>query len=337
MKQPSVLISIDTEAYTLRAKEDHVNRLIWGHIDGKEFGIGRMMDIANKHGMKLSFFLEVAEYTRYNDEIIDVGKEILHRGHDAQLHLHPEMFSPTFINSLNVSKNDLLAFTDVPTSLSARESVKLGKSRWRPELAMLDDIKKYIAASIEIFLKFSHDAPKAIRLMGYKLTPDIIKAMAWSKIPLSCNYNPAFPERASFIQGIRAPFKWPGGQHELPVSCVVRPRGKRVEQYNFNTKWLVDADPHTCAKRHADFLRMFFEDSPDNTVAVLVLHSWSFLQMDEHGYFSIINEKAPEIFDLALGEIKKMANIVTAKEVAEQPQTFFANASELPKSVLANV
>src|SRR5215211_5686314 len=90
------MITIDVEARPPRSKTDPLDRLIWGRFPEGEFGIGRMMSIAERHGVKLTMFLDYAEEHLYGDALLDVGREILRRGHDLELHIHPEFMPDGF-------------------------------------------------------------------------------------------------------------------------------------------------------------------------------------------------------------------------------------------------
>lgn len=47
MDKPRCMLTVDVEALPNRAASDHVNTLIYGRAGGREYGIGRMMDIAD--------------------------------------------------------------------------------------------------------------------------------------------------------------------------------------------------------------------------------------------------------------------------------------------------
>lgn len=91
MDKPKCILTVDVEAWDMRAPDRPVDTLIYGRINGAEWGIGRMMDIADRHGVKMTFFLDFTEVELYGDEIIEAGKYIDGRGHDLQLHCHYEV------------------------------------------------------------------------------------------------------------------------------------------------------------------------------------------------------------------------------------------------------
>jgi len=69
---------------------------VFGRIGRSEFGIPLIMDIGDRYGIRFTFFVEtLSKYFFGEEETREVCQYILQRGHDIQLHLHPEylMFS----------------------------------------------------------------------------------------------------------------------------------------------------------------------------------------------------------------------------------------------------
>ncbi len=322
-----VVITIDTEAHKLRAERDHVRRLIWGEHNGDQYGLGRMMDIAEAHNVQFTSFLDLPEYTSYGEDILDVGREVLRRGHDLQVHMHPEMFSREFFD-MHGLRSESYVLPRV-SNLSVAEHVKRGRCAWDPTLSSRDHIRCYIDTTLDIYSRITPVPPSAFRTMGFKLTPALIELLGETSIPLSSNYNPQFPDRAPFLKGvILPPFYWHTGMLELPVSCLMFVGAKGPEHYNFNTSLLLGGDAGECARRHEAFLNCFFDSNPQNTVAVMVMHSWSFLIMDKKGFFTIPNEHAVEVFDTVLSRLSKQFEFITLKEVASQRENLFPSATK---------
>ena len=93
MNRPKCVLSVDVEALRLRAADQHVETLIYGRLNGGEWGIGRMMDIADRHNVKITFFLDFAEVELYGEKLLDVGRYIVSRGHDLQIHCHYDILA----------------------------------------------------------------------------------------------------------------------------------------------------------------------------------------------------------------------------------------------------
>ncbi len=91
MKKTVVTITVDTEYST---HKDDIG--IFGTINGKQYGIPLMVDLLDKYGLKATFYVDV--YTNkesYVGALIDTCKELDQRGHDLQLHTHPNgLFDP---------------------------------------------------------------------------------------------------------------------------------------------------------------------------------------------------------------------------------------------------
>ena len=49
------ILTVDVEALDIRAPFQHVDRLIYGNINGEKWGIGKMMDIADKYDVRMTF------------------------------------------------------------------------------------------------------------------------------------------------------------------------------------------------------------------------------------------------------------------------------------------
>jgi len=59
-------------------------------MEGREAGIGTILNILNKHGLKATFFIETLQTAWFgDDEMGDVARRIAAEGHELQLHLHP--------------------------------------------------------------------------------------------------------------------------------------------------------------------------------------------------------------------------------------------------------
>ena len=64
---------------------------IFGKIKQKSFGIQKIIDIGNEFNLKFSFFVECLSSLYFGvDEIKGICDYIQGRGHDVQLHIHPE-------------------------------------------------------------------------------------------------------------------------------------------------------------------------------------------------------------------------------------------------------
>jgi len=87
-KKIYVLVTVDVEAHR---GCNPVEEWIYGRYKGEEYGISKIMDICDQCGVKSTFFIDVPEVWSWGQSVIqEVGRKILERGHDLQLHVHPD-------------------------------------------------------------------------------------------------------------------------------------------------------------------------------------------------------------------------------------------------------
>lgn len=96
MPKVTVFITVDTEHSIGGAFSDPKlkpvgnEKRIFGKIGDKTYGIPLIMDIADADKIPTTFFVEVLNKHHFGEaETREVCKYILDRGHDVQLHLHP--------------------------------------------------------------------------------------------------------------------------------------------------------------------------------------------------------------------------------------------------------
>ena len=83
-----VLFTVDVESYA----HGDPGEQIWGEIAGvgERWGITRIMDVFEAHGLRATFYVNVYEAAAHGaDSIRRAAREIHGRGHDVQLHTHP--------------------------------------------------------------------------------------------------------------------------------------------------------------------------------------------------------------------------------------------------------
>lgn len=88
MKQ-RVLVSVDTEG---PAGCLPVEKMIYGQArDGREYGIMFLMDLFDKNDIRALFFVDIPEIADYGeDKLARVMIDIVKRGHDVGVHVHPD-------------------------------------------------------------------------------------------------------------------------------------------------------------------------------------------------------------------------------------------------------
>jgi hypothetical protein len=306
-----LLITVDVEAFPKRAEMDHVDRLIWGKYPDGRGGIGEMMSIAEKHGVRLVMFLDYVEEFLYGKKIVDVAREIHARGHDLQLHSHPELF---------------------PSSFWAERGL--------PHLKHAGDATDEQAEALFDFLcdaqlRATGVAPVAYRGGGYRFGPGTVRAMGTHGVRMNSSYL-VTSDNQLFRAGRLPQFKWDNGCVEVPISSFNMYKAqKKTCQLNFNHESCADID------RMMMSLDAFYRQMGDETLAVLVMHSWSFSRELDNGHFStpvLANIKRFEQFLEAISrkvEIVDCAAALKLIDSGEIPIAGIASTGAMDKGMAA--
>lgn len=288
-----LVITVDTEAQPNRASCAHVQRLIHGCFSSRSGGIGKMMDIAEKNNVALTFFLDYAELDLYGGQIIEAGKLIDTRGHDLQLHFHPEFLSEETLNRHGCRRQ------------------KLDELDYKHAHAYMDIM-------LERHSQVSSVDPVAFRGGGYRYSSVLLDVLAQSGIQVCSNHNPARSDRGFIIKHL-SQFKWQGTeQYELPVGCLdgFRNLDRKVE-YNFNSGVFLrdNYTPEETVKRHHEYRNAYYERESDTAACCMVMHSWSLLAKDELGKFTDVNQRSVAAFEAVIEEASRSCSIIPISDI----------------------
>lgn len=289
-----VAITVDVEAHPIRAAKDHVNRLIWGRLNGREAGIQTMMDIADRHGVPLTFFLDYPEAELYGEDLLDVGREIHRRGHDLEPHCHAE-----YLMKRLFGLDDELA-------------IRLPKATYAQSEKIISYLREKHAA-------VTGQNPLAYRSGAYLIGPEYLKALHDGGIRLDASYNPLFAENP-FPWGLRGPFLWQNGLWEIPIPSIPYfYKHNHLVPWNFNHAGFLRCSPKDFLQKHKDFLDTWFRRNGDAAVATLVLHSWSFWKIDPQGYLTCPADENITRFEELITTLKADYEFVALGELAKTP------------------
>ncbi len=303
-----VAITVDVEAHPIRAAENHVTRLIWGRQNGREAGIQTMMDIADKYGVPMTFFLDYPEAELYGEDLMDVGREILRRGHDLEPHCHAEYLMKRLFG------------------LDDRLAVRLPTATPEQSRAIVD-------ACVKRHVDITGTFPPAYRSGAYMLGVNYLNALRDAGIAIDASYNLLCPE-SPMLLGLRGAFRWRNGLRELPVPIVPHFRNlNRLVPWNFNSQPFLSGNLQQNLDVHRDFLHAWFTRHGDGAVATLILHSWSFWKMDANGYFTTPDDEMVELFSALLTMLREEFEVVSVGQVAEKEKASPASL-ELVESAL---
>ncbi len=287
-----LMVTVDVEAQPPRSPEKPLDRLVWGRFPEGEFGIGTMMSIADRHGVKLTMFLDFAEEYLYGDALLDVGREIHRRGHDLQLHIHQSFLPNSFYAERGIERVHDLNQAGAPAADAFAD--------------FLCERHAFVTGGQAV----------AFRGGGYLFNGALLTSLGRNGVAVDSSYNPSRATAPLNIGGMPQ-FRWDSGIIELPISTVYDfRRSRRHFDYNFNSSLLLKAPENEYLDRHDRFLDSFYSQRGEHAVAVLVLHSWSFLEL-ENGVFSRPNPDAPERFERLLAAIASKRKVINSGQFTE--------------------
>jgi ubiquinone/menaquinone biosynthesis C-methylase UbiE len=282
------MITVDVEAQPARAERDPLERLIWGRYPGEEeAGIGRMMEIADKHGVKLTMFLDYCEEGIYGEGILDVAREIERRGHDLQLHAHLDF---------------------MPRSFWANNGLA---PEFNLNLVTSDQSKAMFDFLCDAQIRATGRPATAFRGGGYRFNGDILNAMVERGVMLDSSVNVSRGTQPLAVP-LSKQFLWSNGCLEVPVSCVegYRNLGRKFD-FNFNAMTMPDP------QAMVDCLDVFYRERGEDAVAVLVMHSWSFLQLTDAKHFTRTRPDFVERLDCLLSLLNGNVQVISASDCVD--------------------
>jgi hypothetical protein len=175
-----VCITVDVEFSIAGALTDPVryrpvdDAPVWGRIDGREHGLGFLLDQLGGHGLAATFFVECLNPAYFGDAPMGRAVErLLRAGHDVQMHLHPEW----------------LYFRDPRW----RETVATMMPRPNGSCAgrTLDEVMDFIEIGRAALARWGVAAPDALRTGSFHVDRTVYRAMAASGLRLASNVGMA--------------------------------------------------------------------------------------------------------------------------------------------------
>ena len=291
MNKTKCMLTVDVEALTMRAASDHVNTLIYGRIDGKEYGIGRMMDIADKHNVKMTFFLDFAECELYGDEIIEVGRYVESRGHDLQVHCHYDLLEKV------VNKKSWTSMEDNYYNWYNND----------------EDSKKIVDYVTDKYVECTGRMPLAFRGGEYRFGISMLKELKEKGYTADLSYNYVRPQ----MLPVNKQFKYENDLIELPIGIM--PNRKPL---NFNYASLTPEskdDFDRILDEYRNLFKEYYNYYGNDAIASFLMHSWSFLynkgRFSETGFIDAPNEIMVEFYDHFLQKMKDSIDFVSVSQV----------------------
>ncbi|MBI5747762.1 MAG: polysaccharide deacetylase family protein [Nitrospinae bacterium] len=275
-----LLITIDTEN---PYKDTPMEDWIYCNFNGECFGIERIMNALDKHGIRGTFFVDVYErYNSGNEKIADVCRLIDKKGHDVELHTHP------------VEGN----LSDMP----------------------FEKQKEIISDGVKFISSILNKSPVAHRAGSYMADLDTLKALKENGILIdSSNFFEVSPlgitkNRAIFYDGV---FEIPVTYFHVPFKPIIKLIGKTLGRkifYNGNCKYDINWCSLSGLKSMIERYRR-----ADVRIVNLFMHSFSFI--DEESQF--INIHDLNKFEEVIAYLKNLEgiNFITMREAATRFQS----------------
>lgn len=296
-RQRYLVITVDAEALPRRAERDHYARLVWGRHPEGTAGLGELVAAAETVGAPLTVFVEMSAERLYGQPLRDAVRWLVDRGQEVALHLHPEILDREFWREAGLAK-------------------PYGLQDGYPQ-AQADYLIEHFARRLEAL---SGRPPVAYRAGAFRWNANTLRAMARAGIPLSFN-NAAAAARDGkrFVHHEATPhiFEWDNGVIEVPYTEYPSAGGHLLFEFPERPYLWMD---------HGRFLRRLFQREPERQVAVLLIHSWSFLYKDRaSGHFRYRDERRLRRFRAFLEQAAEHCEIVTARDLLGK-----IRAGELP-------
>lgn len=256
----NVFITVDTEhsiggAFQNPAFKPVGNlKRIYGKIGKTLYGIPMIMDIADEFGLPVVFFLEVLnKYYFGKSESREVCHYVLKRGHDVQLHLHP--------NYLNFAQSDpgKLFFKDNISSYDLNRQVEL------------------IQEGKSLLAEYGVKKPVAFRAGNYGADKKTLTALSKNGFIYDSSYNLAFPQKSSLLGLERLnDIVKVNDIYELPITCF-------QEKIPMLTNKIRPMDLNGVSYEQ---MKKTLESAYENKMhcVTIILHSFSFIHSKDHQY-----------------------------------------------------
>ena len=173
-----VYLTVDTEcsmggAWTNPGFEPVApERAILGKIGGEYYGTPRLMDILEESGLRATFFIEVlAAHVVPTSQLAQAYSQIVSRGHDAQLHLHPVYHFYHLFRQGRIGKEQLPPNMDL-----------IGRHPLQVQIELLQE-------GCGLFRKFTGRSPIAFRAGCYGGSSSTLTALEKVGISYDSSFN----------------------------------------------------------------------------------------------------------------------------------------------------
>ena len=265
MPRINVFITVDTEHSIGGAFKDRNLRpvgnekRVWGRIGDKSFGIPLMMDIAETYEIRLTFFVEVLNKHYFGEEETKrVCEYILNRGHDIQLHLHPNYLNFLTADPMKQSYSDLMGNYEFYEQTN------------------------FIKRGMDILDRNGIPRPIAFRAGCFGANEDTLRALAANGLLVDSSYNQAYLGKSCLFDDRKAnDVNYFEGIWEFPITNFIESSKVRSKRY-------MPLDINGVSDREIIYVLNWAEENGLQYIT-LIMHSFSFVKPYDFQY----NEMKP--------------------------------------------
>ena len=176
-----IFITIDTECSMGGALKDpqkhpvNPEYAILGRIGSDYYGTPLIMNVLERNGLRGPFFLEVlASHVVDEQQVADAYGQIVARGHDVQMHLHPVYHYYRLLRQGGISRDELPGNMDL-----------IGTLPFSTQLELLQE-------GIALFRKFTGSTPIAFRAGCFGATSSTLEALQQVGIQYDSSFNACY-------------------------------------------------------------------------------------------------------------------------------------------------
>ncbi|MEV0274243.1 hypothetical protein AB0H43_36195 [Hamadaea sp. NPDC050747] len=188
--------SFDVEAAVSQAKSDPIDTLVWGKLDGGEYGLRRICDVLEQHRLVGNFLVDFATCTYEGERPLrNIVDFLAGRGHEVHMHLHPSGLGKRW-------------------GIDGGEMLRLEKASYDMQIRMLE-------YTTRLYQRATGNDPRVFRSGAYMFNREMILASGALGIEMLTNVreNVGSPLSGGDAYTGREPFRWENGVLELPVDA----------------------------------------------------------------------------------------------------------------------
>ena len=208
----------------------------------------RLLDICDRHGAKLTIMFEVGEYwafERYDEQLRqELGYspyeamktqaiDAIERGHDVQLHLHPQWIGAVHDRGAWELRNAYWRLADLPGGLGTKDQTTSITGALHAGKQTLEDMIRPVKADYEcicfraggFYAQPSHEVIPAMKKAGLKADSSVVRGYRRTT-PFDVDYSNVQTDNGLWwTTDVELVAEGAPGEHilELPVACRMEP------------------------------------------------------------------------------------------------------------------